>query len=119
MRNFGGGQTPFQYLKDFPVNEIKLDKTFLEDLANRRLNRSIIRSVAILAEGIDCEVVAVGVESAEVWEQLIALGCTKGQGFYFAPPMTVAELEIWREQWAQCVADMAVENQVLPALLQA
>ena len=119
MRNFGGGQTPFQCLKDFPVNEIKLDRTFLEDLANRRLNRSIIRSVAVLAEGIDCDVVAVGVESAEVWEQLIALGCTKGQGFYFAPPMPVADLEIWREQWAQSVDDMAVENQVLPALLQA
>lgn len=116
--DFGSGQTSFQYLRDLPVNEIKLERSFIVDLCDEKLNRSIIRSVSVFAEGVGCDVVAVGVESAEVWEQLIALGCKKGQGYFFAPPMPTNELELWLRDWNRQVAKVQWQNAILPAVRQ-
>lgn len=117
--DFGAGNPSYQNLKAMPLHEIKLDQSFITNLIKEKKDRSIIRSVAVLAEGLDCDLVAVGIENLATWEQLIALGCRKGQGYYFAPPMNAEELLSWRQQWRKELEQAYEDPQVLRAIRQA
>ncbi len=96
--DFGTGYSSLAYLSQLPVNEIKIDRSFVMNM-NRRDNDSVIvRSTISLAHNLGLRVVAEGVETEQAWNELSELGCTVAQGYYLSRPVPAAELTSWFEQ---------------------
>jgi Amt family ammonium transporter len=83
MDNFGSGYSSLSYLPRFPLQAIKVDRTFVHRMGARRTDLEIVRSIVDLAEHLGLAVIAEGVETASQRERLIAFGCKLGQGFLF------------------------------------
>jgi len=100
--DFGTGYSSLAYLKKLPVAELKIDKSFVMQMAENRQDRKIVQSVIDLAHTLDMQVVAEGIENERTLNMLVAMGCDYGQGFYIARPMPVTELGTWADNcpWA-------------------
>ena len=85
--DFGTGYSSLAYLRDLPVHQLKIDRSFVQDMENDSDDAVIVRSVVDLARNLGLQTVAEGVEDAATWEQLTNLGCTSAQGYYLARPM--------------------------------
>lgn len=90
--DFGTGYSSLSYLKKLTVNEVKIDKTFVSDMANDEDDESIVKSVIDLAHNLGHSVVAEGVECKEVLIRLINMGCDDVQGYYFSKPVPSDQL---------------------------
>jgi len=86
--DFGTGYSSLSYLHTFPLDTLKIDKSFVQDMTRNRQNLEIIRTIMLLARNLRLDITAEGVETAEQLTQLQALGCNSVQGFMFAPPLT-------------------------------
>jgi len=95
LDDFGVGQTSLGYLSSLPVDELKIDKSFVTDMLENHSHAAIVRSVVELGHNLSLRVVAEGVETLEVLESLRDSGCDMAQGFYFARPMPADALRIW------------------------
>jgi len=93
--DFGIGQTSLGYLSSLPVDELKIDKSFVMDMLEKPAHAAIVRSIVELGHNLSFNVVAEGVETAEVLVKLRTTGCDMAQGFYFARPMPIDALRIW------------------------
>jgi EAL domain-containing protein (putative c-di-GMP-specific phosphodiesterase class I) len=93
--DFGTGYTSLSYLKRFPVNELKIDKSFVMDLDQSPEDEKIARSIISLAHNFGLRVVAEGVQSQRVLEQLSDLGCDLAQGRYIADAMQADDAAAW------------------------
>jgi diguanylate cyclase (GGDEF)-like protein/PAS domain S-box-containing protein len=95
--DFGTGYSSLAYLKGLPVDEIKIDRSFVLGMHSSEDDATIVRSTIDLGRNLGLEVVAEGVETEEVWNHLGSLGCTVAQGYYLSRPVPPAELEAWLE----------------------
>jgi diguanylate cyclase (GGDEF)-like protein len=111
--DFGTGYSSLSYLKRLPVTEVKIDKSFVRDLATNDEDSAIIASITSLAHNLRLDVVAEGVEDAATLDLLRALGCDTAQGYHIARPMTAADLAIWMGR--QHVTTRAPRLRPLPA----
>ena len=95
--DFGTGYSSLAYLKRLPIDEIKIDKAFVLGLGVDAdpADVAIVRAVVAMARPLQCEVVAEGVESWEIWMFLRELGCDLAQGYYLSRPLPAAALEQW------------------------
>jgi diguanylate cyclase (GGDEF)-like protein/PAS domain S-box-containing protein len=93
--DFGTGYSSLSHLRKLPVNEIKVDRSFVMNMDEDEDNATIVRSTIDLGRNLGLDVVAEGVENAEVWRQLRALGCTAAQGYFLSRPLPAAELADW------------------------
>ena len=93
--DFGTGYSSLSYLKQFPIREIKIDKSFVIDMASSDADAAIVRSTIGLAHNLGLEVVAEGVETAEVLDKLTALGCDVVQGYFLCRPIPAATVAAW------------------------
>ena len=100
--DYGTGYSSLAYLKRMPVNEMKIDRTFVKDMANDEDDRSIVDTTINMGHNFGLRVVAEGVEDRETIELLNDMGIDQVQGFYYARPMPVDELYDW----------MTVDNKV-------
>lgn len=91
--DFGTGYSSLSYLKRFPVDTLKIDKSFVDGLGRDPEDTAIVQAVITLAETLGLAVAAEGVENAKQLEQLRALGCSQGQGYYFAKALPRAAIE--------------------------
>jgi diguanylate cyclase (GGDEF)-like protein len=89
--DFATGYSSLAYLKKFPVDVLKVDRSFVTDIARDSRDRAIVRSVLSLAGAFGLSVVAEGVEWEDQATTLIELGCTAAQGFLFAPPLPAGQ----------------------------
>jgi len=89
LDDFGTGYSSLSYLSKFPVDVLKMDRSFLQDGASPQ-QADLATAVVALGSTLSLEVVAEGIEMPEQWHTLRDLGCDLGQGFYFARPMNVA-----------------------------
>jgi EAL domain-containing protein (putative c-di-GMP-specific phosphodiesterase class I) len=89
--DFGTGYSSLSYLQRFPVDVLKIDRSFIKDLPGDGSNTAIVDAIVTLAHGLNLEVVAEGVETAEQQAFLRAHGCDIGQGFLFGRPMPWCE----------------------------
>ncbi len=93
--DFGTGYSSLVYLTQFPIDEVKIDKTFVRDACDSRRHASIVRAVVEVAETIGLTVVAEGVEDTRTWDTIRALGCTEAQGYLLSRPVSAEVLEEW------------------------
>ena len=85
--DFGAGYSSWVYLRKLPVDEIKIDRSFVMGMMANREDMAIVRSTVDLAHNLGLKVVAEGVETKEIWDQLVALVCDAAQGDYISPPL--------------------------------
>lgn len=91
--DFGTGYSSLAYLRHFNVNSLKIDRSFLIDIATNKADQAIVSSIIELARNLKLTVVAEGVETLEQLEQVFSRGCYIIQGYYFAKPMAVVDFE--------------------------
>jgi diguanylate cyclase (GGDEF)-like protein len=92
MDDFGTGYSSLSYLRSFPLDKIKIDRSFIRDLATKSEARAIVRAITSLARALNISVVAEGVETAEQLKIVQAEGCTEIQGYFFSRPRPAAEI---------------------------
>ena len=96
--DFGTGYSSLAYLKRFPINCVKIDRSFIRDLPRDRGDGAITRSIIAIAQNMKLNVVAEGVEQEQQLEFLNAYGCQEAQGFLFSAPLPPPTLETYLEQ---------------------
>lgn len=90
--DFGTGYSAFDYLTSLPIDTLKIDKSFIRDLERDPKNLAVVRSIIGLADAFGLDVVAEGVETPEDAQVLVAMGCTRAQGFLFSKPLPGAQM---------------------------
>ena len=104
--DYGTGYSSLAYLKRMPVNEMKIDRTFVKDMASDEDDRSIVDTTINMGHNFGIRVVAEGVEDRESVELLTRMGVDQVQGYYYARPMPIDELYDW----------MTIDNKVAWAI---
>lgn len=111
--DFGTGYSSMAYLRRFPIDKLKIDRTFIGELISRADDASIVRAIVSLAHNLRLKVVAEGVETSEQLELLRSLGCDQYQGFCFSPAVPApqfAELLVASRQKAEAETDALAER---------
>ena len=93
--DFGTGQASLTYLKDLPVEKLKIDQSFVSDLVINPDDQLIVKATIELAHTLDLKVIAEGVESNEVFQMLADLNCDYVQGYYISRPLEAEQLSEW------------------------
>ena len=91
--DFGTGHSSLAYLKQFPVHEVKVDRTFVQGVAEDPVDSAIVRAVIDVANAMGISALAEGVETKDQVAALTLLGCQVGQGFYFSQPLRAEEFD--------------------------
>ncbi|MDX6256600.1 MAG: hypothetical protein QOJ11_2934 [Frankiales bacterium] len=91
--DFGTGYSSLAYLRDLPVDTVKVDKSFVDGIVNEEIDRELVTTIISLASRLGLDTVAEGVETEEQAALLSSIGCARMQGFLFARPMPPEELE--------------------------
>jgi EAL domain-containing protein (putative c-di-GMP-specific phosphodiesterase class I) len=86
LDDFGTGYSSFQHLKDFPIDTIKIDRSFVANLGRSSQDAAIVASVVSMASALGLGVVAEGVENETQAQLLRELGCPLAQGYFFGAP---------------------------------
>ncbi len=97
--DFGTGFSSLTYLRQLPVDLIKVDKSFVRDMLSDTSDRAIVESVIFMAKRFDRDLLAEGVESLEHATELLSLGCRLAQGYGIAKPMPASALQGWLSEW--------------------
>ncbi|MCK1869469.1 bifunctional diguanylate cyclase/phosphodiesterase [Legionella pneumophila] len=84
--DFGTGYSCLSYLKDLPIDILKIDQTFVKDLKNNQSNQTLIKAIIAMAKKFNLSLIAEGIENQYQLEFLKKLGCHYGQGYYFSHP---------------------------------
>jgi EAL domain-containing protein (putative c-di-GMP-specific phosphodiesterase class I) len=92
MDDFGTGYSSLSYLKRFPLHELKIDRSFLNDIASDSEGQALVATMIYLAHEFELKVVAEGVEKQEQLEILVGLDCEKYQRYFFSRPISVSDL---------------------------
>ncbi|ACO47403.1 EAL domain-containing protein [Deinococcus deserti] len=96
--DFGTGYSSLSYLQRLPLNVLKIDRTFIQNLGVNATSRSVVQAIVGLAQHLNLECVAEGVETPDEREALIEVGCRYAQGFFFAKPLPAPALLEWLSQ---------------------
>jgi EAL domain-containing protein (putative c-di-GMP-specific phosphodiesterase class I) len=90
--DFGTGYSSLSYLHRLPLSSLKIDRSFVDQMSNGSENEEIIKTIVALAQSLNLEIIAEGVETSDQLEQLRGLSCQLGQGYLFARPLDVASV---------------------------
>jgi EAL domain-containing protein (putative c-di-GMP-specific phosphodiesterase class I) len=92
LDDFGTGYSSLSYLREMPLDTLKIDKSFVGSICEEQAARAIVNAIIQIAKALKMTVVAEGVETVEVREELAEMGCDFGQGYYFARPLKPDDL---------------------------
>lgn len=93
LDDFGTGYSSLQYLMRLPIDQLKIDQSFIRDLSANKSGLAIVRTIIAMAENLGLDVIAEGVETPEQRQVLLSKGCKMFQGYLFGKPMPIAEFE--------------------------
>ena len=96
--DFGSGYSSLAYLRDLPIDELKLDRSFVMPMGTTGHAAALVASTIALAHSLDLRMVAEGVESWLTYTELARYGCDQAQGYYLSRPLPAAELDVWLQQ---------------------
>ncbi|MDR3450540.1 MAG: EAL domain-containing response regulator [Alphaproteobacteria bacterium] len=99
--DFGTGHSSLRELQRMPFSEMKIDKSFVIDMARNKDCAVIVNSIIDLGHNLGLKVIAEGVEDQRVWEMLRDKGCDFGQGFFMGRPMPASEFDAWLKKWRE------------------
>lgn len=94
LDDFGTGYSSLQYLKKLPLQQLKIDQSFVSELDVDKSDQAIVRTIIAMAYGLNLEVIAEGVESDSQLGFLVNYGCKRFQGYYFGKPLPIDEFEL-------------------------
>jgi EAL domain-containing protein (putative c-di-GMP-specific phosphodiesterase class I) len=94
LDDFGTGYSSLSYLKRFPVDTVKVDKSFVRDMGTDTSDRALVEAVVVMARSLGMQVVAEGVEHAAQLDLLRGMNCRCVQGFYFSRPVPVEDFDV-------------------------
>jgi diguanylate cyclase (GGDEF)-like protein len=97
--DFGTGYSSLAYLKQLPVSELKIDKSFVLNMENDLGDHMIVRSTIDLGRNLSLKIIAEGVENEKTWHMLKAAGCHFAQGYFMSKPIPAKDLEAWILKW--------------------
>jgi EAL domain-containing protein (putative c-di-GMP-specific phosphodiesterase class I) len=101
--DFGTGYSSLAYLREFPVNILKIDRSFVAPLGTDTRALALFQSILSIAEALSLDVIVEGVETRLQAELLVDLGCLVAQGFYFERPKAADDLAGSAELWPRCL----------------
>lgn len=114
LDDFGTGYASLTHLKTLPVDELKIDRSFISDLNSDMSDRAIVLAMIKLADSLGISVVAEGIENQEQHNTLLAMGCANGQGYFYGRPMDVETATTFlREAFSRDQSRKAVAGQAL------
>jgi EAL domain-containing protein (putative c-di-GMP-specific phosphodiesterase class I) len=113
--DFGTGYSSLAYLRELPIDELKLDRSFVQPMANDPRAAAIVRSTISLAHSLGMRLVAEGVENEITADHLALSGCDVSQGFFFSRALPARELESWLDDRADRFAG---DGPAIPAARQ-
>ena len=93
MDDFGTGYSSLQYLKRLPLDQIKIDQSFVRDITIDRSDQEIVRTIIAMAQSMNLSIIAEGVETEQQRQLIANRGCTNYQGFLFGRPVPIEEFE--------------------------
>jgi len=97
--DFGTGHSSFSYLKNLPVDEIKVDKSFIKELCKDEKDEAIVRAIVVLGHNMQISTVAEGVEDGQTLKSLADLGCDIAQGYFIAKPVPFTAYLVWMKEY--------------------
>jgi EAL domain-containing protein (putative c-di-GMP-specific phosphodiesterase class I) len=89
--DFGTGYSSLSYLKKFPINSLKIDQSFIQDLPHDHDNSSIVLAILSMANSLHLDVIAEGIETDDQMQFLLKHGCQQGQGYLYSHPLPVKD----------------------------
>lgn len=116
LDDFGMGYSSLSYLKRFPVDTIKLDRSFVSGLGKNRQDTAVLYAAISFAKALHLSITAEGVETRAQVEQLRALGCEQGQGFFFSKPLPPLEMSQFLKSHDPSVQTLPLANATRTAL---
>lgn len=93
--DFGTGFSSLNYLKNLPIDTLKIDKSFIQDMHNSSNDHAIVKTIIELGHNLNCRVVAEGVENQQTIDSLNLLGVDILQGFFYSKPLSSGDLQVW------------------------
>ena len=97
--DFGTGYSSLSRLKNLPIDNLKIDKSFVDNIAINEDDLSIIKAIVMLARSFNLDLIAEGVELSEQAELLKSLGCFNHQGYLYSKPLTAENFEFWSKNY--------------------
>ncbi|WP_166785586.1 putative bifunctional diguanylate cyclase/phosphodiesterase [Cryobacterium cryoconiti] len=107
--DFGTGYSSLAYLRDLPIDELKLDQSFVFPMAENERAATLVSSAIALAHSLGLRMVAEGVETGAAYDQLVGYGCDFAQGFHLSEPVSAATLDSWLAERRRTHAALVVE----------
>jgi diguanylate cyclase len=101
LDDFGTGFSSLGYLRQLPIQFVKIDCSFISELDKSDMQSAITGAIIDIARNLGLSVIAEGIESAEVEDKLLRMGCQFGQGYFYTKPFELAGFPSWLAQWQQ------------------